>query len=109
MKSKILSFVLTLIFAVLIYGCSEQETPKEQQKTVSGTNKPGKTIDSTLIRNKDADVSAIDKNKDNQVFQCMMDHDVISDDPGICIKCRMKLRETNISAAQNNLNSFYND
>lgn len=109
MKSKIHSFVFTLILAVLVYGCSDQDSPKEQQKTVSSPENPVTSIDSTSIRNKDADVSVIDINKDNKVFQCMMDHDVISDGPGVCIKCRMKLKETNIATAQNNLNTFYDD
>jgi PBP1b-binding outer membrane lipoprotein LpoB len=102
-----MQLVITIIFAVLLSGCSKQEAPKELHQTVNGS--PGKNIDSTLIRNKNTDVSLIDKNKDNQVFQCPMDYNVISDDPGLCIKCRMKLRETNISAAQKNLNNFYND
>ena len=109
MKIKFLPFVISVIFSVLVYGCSNQEAPKEKQQSINGSNTTEETIDSTLLRDKDADVVAIDKNKDNKVFQCMMDHNVISDEPGVCIKCRMKLSEITVSAAQDNLNRFYND
>jgi hypothetical protein len=109
MKIKFLPFVISVIFSVLVYGCSNQEAPKEKQQSINGSNSSEETIDSTMLRNKNTDIAAIDINKDNKVFQCMMDHNVISDEPGVCIKCRMKLSEITVSAAQDNLNRFYND
>ncbi len=49
------------------------------------------------------DLKAIDKNKDGKVFQDMMDYNVISDKPGVCPLCGMKLKEVTISQAKDYL------
>ena len=48
------------------------------------------------------DVQAIDQNKDGKVYQDMMDWNVISDKPGKCPKCGMKLKEVSIDEANQN-------
>ncbi len=45
----------------------------------------------------------IDKNKDGEVYQDMMDWNVISDKPGTCPICGMKLKEVTVSQAKENL------
>ena len=49
------------------------------------------------------DVQAIDQNKDGKVYQDMMDWNVISDKPGKCPNCGMKLKEVSIDQAKQNL------
>ena len=49
------------------------------------------------------DIGAIDKNGDKMVFQDQMDWNVISDEPGICPLCEMKLKEVSIYEAKTNL------
>jgi len=49
------------------------------------------------------DVKAIDKNQDGKVYQDVMDWNVISDKPGKCPNCGMKLKEVSIDKAKKNL------
>ncbi len=49
------------------------------------------------------DVAEIDKNKDGKVYQDVMDWNVISDDPGECPLCGMKLKEVTVDQAVKNL------
>ena len=97
------NFILVIAVAALFFvtGCSKQnEAPKEQQQTISESKS---SVDSTIIRDKNADVSKIDVNKDGKVYECQMDYDVISDNPGVCPKCGMKLEEVTVKQAQENL------
>ena len=98
--SKII-FGTAVITMFLITGCAKQnETAKVQQQNVSESKS---SVDSTIIRSKDVNVSSIDANKDGKVYQCQMDYDVISDKPGTCPKCGMKLEEVTVKQAQENL------
>lgn len=58
---------------------------------------------SPLIRTGIIDLKAIDKNKDGKVYQDMMDWNVISDEPGTCPICGMKLKEVTLDDAKKNL------
>lgn len=49
------------------------------------------------------DVSNIDKNKDNFVFECPMDWNVISDKAGNCPTCGMKLKKYSVEETKKNL------
>ncbi len=58
---------------------------------------------SSIIREGVIDVDAIDKNKDGILYQDLMDWNVISDEPGICPICNMKLKEFKIDEVKANL------
>ncbi len=58
---------------------------------------------SDLIREGEIDLKAIDENKDGKVFQDQMDWNVISDKPGKCPLCGMKLKEVTLQKAKENL------
>jgi len=58
---------------------------------------------SSLIREGEIDLNFIDENKDGKVFQDQMDWNVISDKPGKCPLCGMKLKEVTIEKAKANL------
>lgn len=49
------------------------------------------------------DINAVDKNGDKKVFQDQMDWNVISDEPGSCPMCGMKLKEVSIYEAKTKL------
>ena len=58
---------------------------------------------SSMVREGVIDLGAIDKNKDGKVFQDVMDWNVISDKPGTCPLCGMKLKEVTLEKAKENL------
>ncbi|MBI5476210.1 MAG: hypothetical protein HY964_05670 [Ignavibacteriales bacterium] len=60
-------------------------------------------LDSTVVRKGVIDLTAIDKNKDGKVYQDQMDWNVISDKPGKCPLCKMKLKEVTFEEAKKNL------
>ena len=58
---------------------------------------------SSIVREGEIDLAAIDVNKDGKVYQDMMDWNVISDKPGECPLCGMKLKGVSIESAKENL------
>jgi len=60
-------------------------------------------IDSSIVRSGTIDLVMIDKNRDGMVYQDMMDWNVISDMPGECPLCGMKLKEVSLDEAKENL------
>lgn len=94
-------FVFAVAVLFLVTGCSKQNVaPKQQLQTISETKT---SVDTTIIRDVNADVSKIDANKDGKVYECQMDYNVISDKPGTCPKCGMNLEEVTVKQAQENL------
>ena len=57
----------------------------------------------SIVREGVIDLEAIDKNGDGKVYQDIMDWNVISDEPGTCPLCEMKLKEVTIEEAKTNL------
>ncbi|MBK7381040.1 MAG: efflux RND transporter periplasmic adaptor subunit [Ignavibacteriales bacterium] len=91
----------------------DEQKPNEQTKSNSDKkdimNKDEKTNqnktemnheDNTIVRKGVIDLKAIDENKDGKVFQDQMDWNVISDKPGKCPICEMKLKEVTIDEAK---------
>ena len=56
-----------------------------------------------IIRKGVINVNAIDKNHDGKLYEDVMDWNVISDKPGTCPICGMKLREFTIQQVKANL------
>jgi len=77
---------------------SMKKKEKKNQKVSSGKKQV-----SELIRTGVIDVEAIDKNGDGKLYQDVMDWNVISDKPGTCPICGMKLREMSIAQVKKNL------
>ena len=59
--------------------------------------------ESSIIREGEIDLAAIDMNKDGKVFQDQMCWNVISDEPGECPQCGMTLKEVSLDKAKENL------
>ena len=86
---------------------NEQTNPKLNDKDTMNKNEKTKSDktemnheDNTIVRKGVIDLNAIDENKDGKVFQDQMDWNVISDKPGICPICGMKLKEVTIDEAK---------
>ena len=58
---------------------------------------------SSIVREGVIDLNAIDKNGDGKVYQDVMDWNVISDEPGECPQCGMKLIQVSLEKAKANL------
>lgn len=71
------------------------KTKKNTSSKVATTSK--------LIRTGVINVEALDKNKDGKLYEDVMDFNVISDKPGICPICGMKLHEMTIRQVKQNL------
>lgn len=93
--------IIVLFVSAFAFAACKQEKPKETNQQTSVSEQ--KNNDQNIIRSKDVKVSDIDVNKDNKVFQCPMDSDVISDKEGSCPKCKMDLEEVTVAEAEKNL------
>lgn len=63
----------------------------------------GKTDTDSIVREGAIDLKSIDADKDGKVYQDMMDYNVVSDAPGTCPLCGMKLQEVSLEKAKTNL------
>jgi membrane fusion protein, copper/silver efflux system len=80
------------------------KTKDEKQEMKTGPQEVEKHDHSdSIVRERVIDVGSIDKNKDGKLYQDMMDWNVISDEPGDCPICGMKLEEATINEVKTNL------
>ncbi len=100
MRTAVFAFVLSFL-AVGILTAQDKSDAKEMDSHM-------KMDHSQMKQDKDAkefDLKAIDKNNDGKVYQCPMDFDVLSDEPGKDPKCGMALEEVSLDKAAKNLES----
>lgn len=92
--------------------CSEQESKVKMTMThMDGDSthkehhqmKSVKSDESSIVRDGEIDLTAIDKNKDGKVYQDQMCWNVISDEAGECPQCGMILKEVPLEKAKENL------
>jgi hypothetical protein len=72
----------------------------EMKKDTTGT---GTIQETSIVREGEIDLAAIDKNKDGKVYQDQMCWNVISDKAGECPQCGMILKEVSLNKAKENL------
>ena len=102
--SVIFIFVLTLLLNGLSFAQNNNDsnqssgTMKMNEHMVMEHNQ-SKQSDSAIVRKGEIDIKAIDENGDGRVFQDQMDFNVISDKPGKCPLCGMKLKEVTLEKA----------
>jgi membrane fusion protein, copper/silver efflux system len=89
----------SLIISTILVSCNQDHKNPDYQSM----NMEKEQIDSTIIRDGEIDLQAIDENKDGMVYQDPMDWNVISDKPGKCPLCKMKLKEVSLEKAKGNL------
>ncbi len=80
---------------------NEHKSHKQEEQILQ--KKESMQKQESIIRKGAIDLNAIDKNKDGKVFQDPMDWNVISDEPGTCPICGMKLKEVTLEKAKQNL------
>lgn len=78
---------------------------KDDSCCKSTDNKKETSVEKTssIVRNGEINLTAIDENKDGKVFQDPMDWNVISDKAGECPLCGMDLKEVTLEKAKENL------
>ncbi|MBE0649457.1 MAG: efflux RND transporter periplasmic adaptor subunit [Bacteroidales bacterium] len=76
---------------------------KEMKRDQESAKAPVEVKDTSIVRIGVIDVEAIDKNHDGKLYEDVMDWNVISDKPGTCPLCGMKLREMTIQQVKDNL------
>ena len=128
MLNKTSKFVAIFSMAILIaagLSCAQEENSNEQNHSdIKDHNMNHETMmDSSnmknvhqhtdhykmaediasIIREGIIDLAAIDENDDGKVYQDMMDWNVISDEPGECPLCGMKLKVVPLEEAKENL------
>ena len=115
MITKINYSVLTMLFAAAFSSFafaqhkSDMDSTKKEMKPMGccqSMNHSESEMKSDSTGANDSapiDVDAIDINKDGKVYQDQMDWDVITDAPGVCPKCGMKLKEVSVQTAKKNL------
>jgi RND family efflux transporter MFP subunit len=74
-------------------GKMDMDKKMDHDMDMSGDDHSANMKHDSIVRTGVIDVASIDKNKDGKVFQDIMDWNVISDKPGRCPICNMKLRE----------------
>ena len=73
---------------------------QNMQPASTDTHMPHKK---SIVRKGMINVEALDKNKDGKLYEDVMDWNVVSDKPGTCPLCGMKLREMTIQQVKHNL------
>jgi hypothetical protein len=97
LKSFIL--IIFLVFFAFLTSCAQHEEHKDQQKE----EQEKQQTNSSMIREGEINLKAIDENGDGMVFQDPMDWNVISDEAGTCPLCKMELKEVTLEEAKENL------
>ena len=109
-KNLIIVFAITFIFTAFSFAQEKEDSTMNHDKM---NMKNMKTIQdsvhqiteegNSIVRKGIIVLNAIDENKDGKVYQDMMDYNVISDKPGKCPICGMKLKEVSVAKAKENL------
>lgn len=106
---QILTIIIAMVFVqATVFGQSENNNVKNSMEH-SGLemmkSSPGEMQDSikSIVREEPIEVESLDINKDGKIFQDQMDWNVISDEPGDCPLCGMKLKEVSLDEAKVNL------
>ena len=109
-KTLIITFSLAFIFTAFSFAQEKADSTKNHEKmkmqnmkTMKDSTHKMKEEGNSIVRKGVIDLNAIDENKDGKVFQDMMDYNVISDKPGKCPLCGMKLKEVSIKKAKDTL------
>jgi hypothetical protein len=109
-KNLIIAFAITFIFTAFSFAQGKEDSTMNHKKmnmynmkTMKDSTHKMKEEGNSIVRQGVIDLIAIDENKDGKVFQDMMDYNVISDKPGKCPICGMKLKEVSLKKAKDYL------
>ncbi len=82
---------------------SKDHMKMDHDKMMKHDSKDMMKHNKSIVREGVIDLNAIDENGDGKVYQDVMDWNVISDEPGECPQCGMKLKEVTLDKAKVNL------
>jgi len=110
-KTFVFIFVLTMFTALsfaqqdsstktMDMNIHKMEMMKDSTHQMKSSEEMSNEKDSSIVHSGVIDLESIDKNKDGKVYQDMMDFNVISDMPGRCSICGMKLKEVSLEKAK---------
>jgi membrane fusion protein, copper/silver efflux system len=109
-KNLIIVFAFAFIFTAFSFAqgkegstMNREKMNMQNMKTMKDSTHRMKEEGNSIVRQGVIDLNAIDENKDGKVFQDMMDYNVISDKPGKCPLCGMKLKEISLKKAKDYL------
>lgn len=130
LKQLVITFAIISLFGVFAVAQEQTETTTKEKKECakgccSGHGSHGKmtmahmdadsthkehhqmksksTDETSIVREGEIDLAAIDKNEDGEVYQDQMCWNVISDESGECPKCGMILKEVSLDDAKKKL------
>jgi len=107
MLSGILKRTIYLFIAVVMLSGLSFSQDKNDNQGSQKMNMDHMNMNHNHMQNADDsttfDLQVIDKNNDGKVYQCPMDYDILSDNPGECSKCGMKLKEVSLETAADHL------
>ncbi len=95
-----------------MFSAAKKDTTSGKKKTKEmkgmkmdkkSTKTTSEVKDTSIVRKGVIDLAAIDKNHDGKLYEDIMDWNVISDKPGTCPLCGMKLREFTLQQVKDNL------
>ena len=106
-KTLIITFSLSFFLTALSFAQEKADSTMNHEKrnmeTMRDSAHKMQDAGNSIVRKGVIDLNAIDENKDGKVFQDMMDYNVISDKPGKCPLCGMKLKEVSLKKAKDTL------
>ena len=110
MKKSLLNICIILLI-LFFSSCSntkndDKANEKPQTDQTQMNNNQEERPGSDLVREGVIDLVSIDENKDDSLYECPMDWNVISDNAGDCPSCGMKLKKHSIAEVQSNLAKY---
>jgi hypothetical protein len=110
MKHILINLIIVLLLISFI-SCSNKKNEEssnqyEMKKEMNMHEHQHENTNSNLIRQGVIDLASIDENKDDSLYECPMDWNVLSDHDGDCPNCGMMLKEFSITEVQNNLTKY---
>ena len=109
-KTLIITFSLSFFLTAFSFAQEKADSTMNHEKmnmqnmeTMRDSAHKMQDDGNSIVRKGVIDLNDIDENKDGKVFQDMMDYNVISDKPGKCPLCGMKLKEVSLKKAKNTL------
>ena len=109
MKTVIINIVLVIV-VVAFTSCNDKKVEKSNQHEMKNemnmTEHQSESGDLELIRKGVIDLASIDENKDDSLYECPMDWDVLSDNAGDCPSCGMQLKKISIAEVKSNLDKY---
>ena len=98
--------ITIILISVLVFACAGNDHDETQHENHNHEIKEKPSIKSELVREGTIDVEALDVNKDEMLYECPMDWNVLSDSDGDCPVCGMALKAFSLEDIKKNLDKY---